>query len=155
VLKVWEPFEALMRPFTVAHPEMELPFTKVEEKEGEFLLAAEVPGFAPEEVKVTMKDNVLEIAGKHEEKKEEEGRSYRRFNEFRRSFRLPRTVNTETIEAKMVDGLLTVVLPKTDEPEVKTISVNVAEPKLAEPKLGEPKHIGKEKKVAKAKEQAA
>ena len=66
------------------------------------------------EVKVTMKGNVLRIEGKHEEEGKEETRSFRRFNEFRRLFRLPENVNAEAITAEMVNGLLTVKLPKVD-----------------------------------------
>jgi HSP20 family protein len=156
MLKVWEPFEALVKPFgtwptwahpTWAHRELELPVTNVEEKEDAFVVGAELPGFAPEEVKVTLENNVLTIEGKHEEKGEEEGRTFRRFNEFRRQFRLPANVNTEAIEAKQDNGLLVVTLPKIEAPklEVKTIEVK-PEPKVIEEKKEVKKEAKKEAK---------
>ncbi len=147
MLKVWEPFEAWLKPFGV-FPEVawptwvaerpELPVINAAEKEGEFVLTAEVPGFAPEEVTITIENNVLKVEGKHEEKKEEEGRTFRRFTEFKRLFRLPENVNQEAIEAKLDNGLLTLALPKTEivEPAVKTIDVKVA-PKAIEEKVAE------------------
>ncbi|MEZ4439334.1 MAG: Hsp20/alpha crystallin family protein [Polyangiaceae bacterium] len=129
-----------MKPFvwpSWAHrEELELPFTNVDENEEAYVLGAELPGFAPEEVKVTMEENVLTIEGKHEEKKEEEGKSFRRFSEFRRQFRLPKNVSAAAIEAKMENGLLTVMLPKTEVPklEVKNIEVKTPPPApVAEP----------------------
>jgi HSP20 family molecular chaperone IbpA len=147
MLKLWEPFEGMMTPFAkwpafreMAWPEWpkweaELPVVNVEEKEGAIVMGAELPGFAPEEVNVTVKNHVLEIVGKHEEEGGEEGRTFRRFNEFRRRFTLPNNVDGETIKAEMANGLLTVTLPKAalPEAEVKTIEVTTA-PKVIEGK---------------------
>ena len=159
MLKLWKPFEEMMLPRTwdwsfpvFGDWKPALPFTDVEEKEDKYLMTAELPGFAPEEVKVTLKGNVLEIEGKHEAEGKEEGRSYRRHGEFRRVFRLPENVNAETIEAKMVNGLLTVALPKVEATKLEPKTIPV-ETKAIEEKAPE-KVIEKKVETKKAKKAA-
>jgi len=49
--------------------------------------------------------------------------SERRYGSFRRSFRLPQTVDAENIEAHLENGILTVVLPKAATAKPRTIEV--------------------------------
>lgn len=102
------------------------------ETDEEFRVNAELPGLAEEDVEVTYSEGMLTIKGEKEEEREEKEEDYhfseRRYGKFRRSFSLPQTVNADKVQAKMKNGVLTVVLPKLAEAkkEMKKISVSKA-----------------------------
>jgi|JI10StandDraft_1071094.scaffolds.fasta_scaffold2108528_1 HSP20 family protein len=89
---------------------------------------AELPGIAPDDVKIDLENNVLTLRGERRiEKKKDEGTAHRveRFyGSFSRQFLLPRTVDAEKIEADLKDGVLTVRLPKRTEVKPRQIAVN-------------------------------
>jgi len=97
------------------------PSVDVIQKEGSVVLRADLPGIKPEDVKVTVEDDVLTVSGEHSEEVErEEGRYMRRerrFGSFSRSMSLPPAVKAEDIESTTKDGVLevTIPLPKTEE----------------------------------------
>lgn len=95
-------------------------------------VVAELPGMRSEDVNVSIENNVLTISG---EKKQEvtEGNGdgnyhlvERRFGRFERAFTLPRTVNTEKIDARFENGVLTVTLPKSEAAKPRKIKVSVS-----------------------------
>ena len=108
------------------------PATDIRETEEEFIVSAELPGLTAKDVEVSVKDGVLAITGEKKEEFEDGGESSgrqvieRRFGKFERSFSLPRGVNAAKVNAKFVDGLLSVVLPKaaTAKPRQIKISAN-------------------------------
>jgi HSP20 family protein len=103
-----------------------------EEKEGEVIIRAELPGLKKEEVKIEYdeKNGILSILGekKHEkeEKKDTPSGKYhcieRRYGAFERSFRLPEACRSkiDEINAKSVDGILEVHCPKDAKPPTTT-----------------------------------
>jgi HSP20 family protein len=87
---------------------------------------AEMPGFKPEDIDVSLERGVLSISA--ERKAEEEGRgprhlSERRFTRVERSFSLPSDVDPSKAEAKLEDGVLHIELPKTEESKQQKIKV--------------------------------
>lgn len=103
-------------------------------EEPEYLrIAAEIPGVKPENVKISVEDNVLTIQGTKEqiaeEKSEKVHRYERTYGTFERSFTLPATVNAEAIKATYEHGLLTLVLPKLEKAKARQINVDIAVPK--------------------------
>ena len=105
------------------------PAVDVEESPDVILVTAEAPGLTLEELTVELENNVLTIFGEKSEAREEgaeAGRihvSERRYGSFRRSFRLPRSVDAEKIDARLENGILTVSLPKAAEAKSRTIEV--------------------------------
>lgn len=130
MLTLYKPFTA-MAPFKSwvdemwkgAEPFANWPRFEVVEEDARYVVTAEIPGVKPEEVRVTVEGNALVIEAKHEEKKEEEGKSYRKVGSFRRLFHVPTAVNSDAIAAEMADGLLTVFLPKTEAAAAKEIPI--------------------------------
>ncbi len=108
---------------------MLLPAVDVLEKEGEFIVKAELPGIDRKDVKITVHNNVLTIRGEKRREEEKEGRSYyrseRSHGSFQRTFTLPSGVASEKIEATYNDGVLTVSLPKTEEAKPREIEVKL------------------------------
>ena len=108
-------------------PKTNSPLVNIVESEQEFGIELRVPGFAKEDIEISVKDNTLTIASKKKEEKnnesEENGFKYKRreffHSEFSRSFELPEEVNAEEIKAKFENGILRVSLPKSEpKPEV-------------------------------------
>lgn len=77
-----------------------------------------VPGFRPEEIAVTIEDRVLTIEGRGERRR------------FTRAMTLPDDVDEDRIEARVENGMLTLMLPQTPKTQPRRIAVHVgASPK--------------------------
>jgi HSP20 family protein len=92
-----------------------------------FYVRAEVPGMAANELQIFAVKNRLTVAGRREIPQEREHVSYHRRERaegsFNRSLTLPADINTERIEARCVDGILTLTLPKAEEAKPRQITV--------------------------------
>ena len=90
----------------------------------------EVPGVKPEDVKLSLENNVLTIRGEKkqaaEENTERVHRYERSYGVFERSFALPSTVDADKIEATYDAGILTVSLPKAERARPRQIEVKTA-----------------------------
>jgi HSP20 family protein len=104
-------------------PEVDLSETK----EG-FMLKAELPGVKKEDVKITLKDDLLTIAGEKKSEKEIKDENYHRtervYGSFARSFRLPTAVEVEKVKAEYKDGVLHLTLPKAESVKPKEIQIS-------------------------------
>ena len=98
----------------------------VEEKDA-FVVRAELPGVARENITVEVKDNHLVLSGKKESVERGEEGKYRhlesRHGTFTRTFELPRNVKSDAIEAAFKDGALTLRIPKADEAKPKAVEI--------------------------------
>ena len=87
------------------------------------------PGFDKQDFSVNVENELLTITAKHEAQKEETNERFTRrefaVTSFKRSFKLPKTVNQENISAVYEKGILNVTLGKREEakPVVKTIEI--------------------------------
>jgi HSP20 family protein len=81
-------------------------------KESDLVIRAELPGVKPEDVDLSLHDNVLTISGERRAEQEEERGGYhireRRYGSFRRSIALPEGIDESKINARYEDGVLEV-----------------------------------------------
>ncbi|MHB8886423.1 MAG: Hsp20/alpha crystallin family protein [Methylovirgula sp.] len=104
----------------------------VVEKDKDFEIIAELPGFDEKNIEVKLSNGTLVIKGEKTEEKEEHDKDYhlseRRFGSFSRSFQIPPSVDTNRIDAHFSKGVLTVKMPKSAEAmkSEKTIEVKAA-----------------------------
>ena len=103
----------------------------VREDADHIYVEAELPGFKKEEVDINMENSTLTIAAEHKESKEEKSSDKadwllreRRYSRFQRSFTLPATVDPQSVQAKLNDGILTVTLQKREETKPRRITVS-------------------------------
>lgn len=93
-----------------------------------YLLDVVAPGFDKTDFKINLDQNILTIsAEKTQEAKNETDKVIRNefvWKSFKRSFTLDEKINGEGIEAKYVNGVLTLNLPKKEE--VKTTSKDIS-----------------------------
>jgi HSP20 family protein len=102
-----------------------------------YVLEASVPGFTPEDVEVTLDQNVLTIQGTRKQETEEQKggwiRRERRTGSFHRQVVLPAEVRADEITASFEHGVLTVTVPRAQKAQPKRIPVAPGAP--AEPKV--------------------
>jgi HSP20 family protein len=105
---------------TPAEFDLWAPPLEVRHKDGNFIVTAELPGIAKEDVKVEVIEESLVVAGEKkvvkEEKEEGYFRSERSYGKFYRSIPLPKGAKADLIKAELTNGILKVVIPV---PEVK------------------------------------
>ena len=93
-------------------------------------IRAAVPGFKPEEIEISLKDNLIIMSGETRavDKKEDEKMFLTewRSNRFCRQIRLPSQVETKDVEAKLKDGILHLTLKKKAAEEAAKIAVQAA-----------------------------
>ena len=94
----------------------------LDEKEEEFVVRVEVPGYEARELEVKLTGDVLTILAEHKEKKGEAPAKHR-YDRFERTFTLPAGILPEKIEARCLNGVLEIHLPRT--PEVKPRRIEV------------------------------
>ena len=99
------------------------------EKENEFELTADLPGFDKKEINLSIQDKVLSLIANHKsssDSKESYRLRERNSKSLNRSFTLPKNVIEEKINAKFKNGSLKVILPKAEriEPEIKKIKIS-------------------------------
>jgi len=97
------------------------------EDEDHVYVEAEMAGVREEDVDITVHDGRLFIRG---ERKPAEGRQYLynglAYGRFARVITLPDAVNTDNVEAKLADGMLSITLPKSPEAKPKKIQLKTS-----------------------------
>lgn len=99
-----------------------MPAVNIIERNDEFLVEVAAPGFTKENFKIDVENDVLLISSDRKmETEEKEKYSRREFNRtnFKRSFTLPESVDSEKIFAKHENGILKLFIPKKEEAKVK------------------------------------
>jgi len=87
---------------------------------------AELPGFAADQVDVTLEGGVLSITAQRDERPERQGTTHlaqRRFTRVNRRFSMPDTVDEQNVEAKLEHGVLHLTLAKRPEVQPRKIEV--------------------------------
>ncbi len=100
----------------------------VAETEQSYQIKADIPGVKKEDIKVAIDGNVVSIRAETKEEKEEkmEGnmmRKERHYGECYRSFTLPQDVDESKAEAKYMDGVLSLTLPKKAGGSTRQINI--------------------------------
>jgi HSP20 family protein len=89
----------------------------------------ELPGMKKDEIEISLHEGTLTISGERKAgagNGESAERSERYVGKFRRSISLPAAVDSAKVSASYRDGILTVMLPKSDEAKPKQIPVNIS-----------------------------
>ena len=128
----WDPFRDLI---TIQHqlerlassgPQGWAPAVDLCETATAFIFTAELPGLSREQVKIDVIDGRLILQGRRDARVscEQYHQVERGHGGFCRSFALPGAVDTENIAADLVNGVLTITVPKIAGPERRRVSVS-------------------------------
>lgn len=143
VLRRWDPFFEMRRMHeamdrmrrggvaTAEEPELGTwsVLLDVAEEGDNIVIEASLPGVDPDDIEVTIEDNLLTIKGDTKTERKHQNGKYliheRRVGTFHRSLRLPNTVDTDKAEPRYEHGVLTVTLPKAESKKAKHLKVAV------------------------------
>ena len=116
----WDKAFALM-------PETRVPAIDLEDREKDFLLKAEMPGFKKEDIEVEVKENSVEITGMVGWKYNNKEKAYicmeRACESFYRAVELPEEVKVDDVSANLSDGVLEITLPKKAPKEKRKVAI--------------------------------
>lgn len=102
----------------------------VSETQDSFVVDAVVPGLKPEDLDITIQDNVLLIRGetRQEQQTGDKQANYhvmeRRFGRFSRAVSLPTAVNADQVRATLEHGILHLEIPKAEQVKPRKITVS-------------------------------
>ncbi len=110
------------------------PNLDIKENEDHYVISAEIPGVAREDVNLEVDGNTLTIRGEKQQEKKEERENYhcieRSYGSFERVLTLPRDANPDDIDASFKDGVLTINIKrqavKSTQEEGRKIEVKAA-----------------------------
>lgn len=106
------------------------PALNLSEKDNTLYVRAELPGVKPEDLDISVVEGRLLIGGERKIDVEEQKASYHRREReagfFRRTIGLPVRVDTSKVAANMKNGVLTIILPKSEEAKPKKITVKTS-----------------------------
>jgi len=113
-----------------------VPALDLSETEDSYLVDMAVPGLKPEDLNITLENNVLTVKGSLNKQDEDRKRNYhrieRRYGSFQRTIALPSTVKADAIQASLTNGVLKLEIPKAEEVKPRRIDVKVGEGKQLE-----------------------
>lgn len=103
------------------------PSVDIFENKDNIVLEVELPGMKPDDVDISIENNVLTISGERRFEKKNEGDNFHRvergYGSFTRSFTLPPTVTSENAEAEFENGILRLTLAKREEAKARRIEI--------------------------------
>ncbi len=140
----WDPFadlrtsmdrlfdEGFTRPWRFLAPDQEMSTFPVEvsETDRQVEVKAALPGVKPEDVEVSVINDMLYIKAEHREEQKEgdEKKGYHRrelrYGSYQRTIALPVSVEPDKAEAHFRDGMLYLTLPKAESVRPKQIKVS-------------------------------
>lgn len=105
------------------------PVLDIEENNGNLIVKAELPGMKKDDIKVSVRDNILTISGERKQETETKDKTFHRiercYGEFHRVITLPSEVDADKVKASYKDGILNITLPKPESAKPKQIDVEV------------------------------
>jgi HSP20 family protein len=109
--------------------EREMPSIDLSETEETLIIRAEVPGINPDDLEISINENILTIKGEMKQGDNEERGDYlrmeRRYGFFSRSLHLPCKILADDVHATYKKGVLSIVLPKCKEMSAPAIRIRI------------------------------
>ena len=104
-----------------------LPAMEAFEKNGEYVIRADVPGMNPTEIEVSVLNDALTLRGERKREKEAKEKEYHysetSYGRFERTLALPKGVDPEKIKARFENGVLEVSMPLPQPPTGKKVPI--------------------------------
>jgi len=107
-----------------------VPAVNVIENKDDYKISVAAPGLKKNDFNIDIEGNMLTVSCEKEESKEEKKENFSRteynYSSFSRSFTPPEEVIKEKIEAIYEDGILRLILPKTEQAKKATLSKHIS-----------------------------
>ena len=95
----------------------DVPLIDLSETEDKIILKAHVPGLNPEDLDITITDDILSIKGVTKQEQ--------RYIQFSRKFRLPCRIEIDDVEALYNDEVLRILMPKCTSQDAERVKIKV------------------------------
>ena len=103
------------------------PLINLTEDKNNYYVRAELPGVSSDELDIQITGKTLTISGARKIQAENENARYHRrereAGNFSRGISLPGDIDAGKVDAKLTDGILTVIIPKAEAAKPKQISI--------------------------------
>lgn len=103
------------------------PAVDVEETNDAMILRAEIPGMKKEDIKVTVADDTVTIAGERRHEAEQKNKTFHRieraYGSFQRTIVMPVSIQGDKATASYKAGVLELVLPKAEKVKAREITI--------------------------------
>ena len=117
-----------------------IPAMDLVENKDDFVLKADLPGIAEDDVAIELENNVLTIAGERRAEHEVHHEGYYRLERatgaFSRSLSLPEGIDPEAVAASFDNGVLTVRIPKPVQAKPRRVKIGVGDAKTIDAEAG-------------------
>jgi HSP20 family protein len=104
-----------------------VPLADIYETDNDLVVRCELPGVDPKAVDVRVENNVLTIRGERQFDPTVQPENYHRlerpYGTFTRSFTLPAMIDSDKIRAEYRDGILHLMLPKSEKAKPRRIQI--------------------------------
>lgn len=97
----------------------------IREEDDSYVLSALVPGIKAEDLNIQTLGDVVRIEGEYKADDVEYLLNELPNGSFTRTLRMPASIEADRVEAKIVDGVLTLNLPKAESARPKKIKISV------------------------------
>lgn len=108
-------------------PETRVPTVDLEDREKDYLLKAEMPGFKKEDIEIEAQDDSIVISGRVGWKYDKKAQAYickeRACESFYRAVQLPEEIKAEDVTANLSEGVLELTLPKKAPKQKRKVTI--------------------------------
>jgi len=116
--------------FEEGQPQRWVPAMDLVEADDHFMLKADLPGLAEDDVNIEIRDSSLTISGERKAEHESRERGWyrveRSFGRFSRSLTLPEGVDPDGVEATFDKGVLEVRIPKPEQRKPRRVAIRAS-----------------------------
>ncbi len=130
-LRLFDPFGLLFdEDFGISvTPSAGFPMVNMYEQDNNLVIEAQLPGFSPDDVDVSIEEGAVKISGSKKVAKEDKDKRYYikeiTMQAFSRTIPLPKEVDVKKAEASFKDGVLVITLPKVEEKKALKIPIKI------------------------------
>jgi HSP20 family protein len=108
-------------------PETRVPAVDLEDRDKDYVLKAEMPGFKKEDIEIEVKEDSVEITGTAGWKYDRKEQAYickeRACSSFYRSVDLPEEIKVDEVTADLSEGVLEITLPKKAPKKKRKVTI--------------------------------
>jgi len=112
------------------------PTFEVKETKDAYVFRADLPGVKDSDLEISLTGNRLQISGRREQERHEQGDTFyaseRSYGSFTRAFTLPEGIDGDNVSADLKNGVLTLSVPKKPEVQPRKVAVNIGDKQSAE-----------------------
>lgn len=108
-------------------PETRVPPVDLEDREKDYVLRAEMPGFKKDDIEIEVQDNSVAITGEVGWKYDKKAQAYickeRDCKSFYRMVELPEEIKVDNVSANLSEGVLEITLPKKAPKQKRKVAI--------------------------------